>query len=81
MTQKQFEQKYKRLVHTLRSDLVVMGLKAFNSGAINKTEYQDDYRLPKMILTAALKNVSEYYTPPGKDFKFRKEVNNIRHFI
>jgi hypothetical protein len=50
----------------------------FNSSGIDTTKYEDDYRLPKIILTVALENQIRQYSPLSPSDK--KEVKNLQYF-
>ncbi len=51
----------------------------YDSGAIDTSSYENDYVLPKIILTVAIENNARQYTPPD-DKKYGREMANIRHF-
>jgi hypothetical protein len=48
------------------------------SGAIDLEAYENDYRLPKIVLCSALKEASFQYTPLSKDDK--KTLKNLEYF-
>jgi len=52
--------------------------KLLRTGAVDVADYEDDYRLPKIILTAALADCSTMYRPLHDED--RQTVNNLRNF-
>lgn len=50
-------------------------------GAVDYDDYkEDEYILPKMILTVALENCANQYAFPYFDKRYKKEIANLRHF-
>lgn len=50
----------------------------FESGAVDKGGYEDDFMLPKICLTVAIENQAHQYMPLSPEGK--AEVKNLRHF-
>ena len=78
MTKTQFKKKIASMKKDVSKYIDEETLRLFNSGAINKNSYEDNYALPKIILTVALKNLSFQYlplTPEGK-----RESLNLERF-
>ena len=51
--------------------------------AIELEDYKDDYTLPKIILTVALRNCANQYVPWGGGsckISFMEEIKNLEHF-
>lgn len=56
--------------------------KLLDSGAINLDEYEDNYKLPKMMIAAILERQAEKeYCPPYPTRKDNKEIKNMKCFI
>lgn len=56
--------------------------KLLDSGAINLDEYEDNYKLPKMMIAAILERQAEkVYRPPYPTRKDSKEIKNMKCFI
>jgi len=49
-----------------------------NSGAIDIEDYDNDYRLPKLVLCATLKDARWQYEPFNEPDK--KTIKNLEHF-
>lgn len=78
MTKTQFKKKIASMKKDISKYIDEETLRLFDSGAINKNSYEDDYQLPKIVLTVALKSLSFQYlplTPEGK-----REVLNLERF-
>jgi hypothetical protein len=79
MRQKQLVSKVRQL---LRKDLSkIIGAKClelFNSGAIDKESYGNDYLLPKAVLYVALEEVRQSIRPVSDEGK--DAVKNLQHF-
>lgn len=52
--------------------------KLLESGAVDYESYENNFRLPKMLLYVALRNTSSQYYPLTKEG--RKEVKNLLNF-
>ena len=50
----------------------------FDCGAIDTGQYEDNYSLPKIIITVAIENQIHKYSPFTDAAK--KEVKNLKHF-
>ena len=75
MTKKQCMQKVRELAQTMRQDLIEEAERLFDSGAIEKKEYDDDYRLPKILITAAIKRRGDGFSPLADEGK--AELKNL----
>jgi chlorite dismutase len=80
MTREQFTAKFQALLddsdfmgffHKRAKDLL-------NSGAIDLEKYENDFRLPKIILSVVLKEASYQYEPLNHMDK--KTARNLEHF-
>lgn len=80
MTKEQFTARYQELLNNC--DFMEFFNKyakdILSSGAIDLDRYEDNYRLPKMVLCVALKAASWQYTPLNESDK--KTVRNLEHF-
>ena len=79
MTKTQFKRKYRELVKQTADRLIEKGDSALRSGAIDPERFEDNYLLPKIVITAALKS-SIYDWRPLRD-EHRKMVSNLEYFI
>lgn len=78
MTKTQFKEKFSELIEGLEPYIQKKAKELLGSGAIDLKSYGDDFRLPKIILQAALKDAAENFrTPHPLD---KKEVENLSHF-
>lgn len=78
MTKTQFKKKIASMKKDIGKYIDKETLRLFDSGAINKNSYEDDYVLPKIILTTTLKNLSFQYFPLTSEGK--KEALNLERF-
>ena len=53
-------------------------LRLFECGAINTADYEDNFVLPKIILSVALLNCADQYKPLHE--KYLKEQKNLKNF-
>jgi len=78
MDKDQFNQKLETLCEELFFQVSAEANRLFQSGAVDVDSFQDDMRLPKIILCAALHNEAEQYRP--RDKKLLKELRNLTRF-
>ena len=78
MVELEFEEKYEELINTTITKLKEKGLHLFRSGAVNTSEAANDYYLPKLILTAALKEMVWQWSPHTNEA--REELANLEKF-
>lgn len=74
------------LVEEMMPDLVARIIKkakgALESGAINLADYENaPYKPAKMLIAAALADLSFKYMPPHPTLADKKELKNISRFI
>lgn len=50
----------------------------YESGAVDTGAFEDNYLLPKVILTVAIENQVRQYN--GATSQLKKEIRNLRHF-
>lgn len=79
MTQEQLEQKYNELIEQAVEDLKGSLHKIIQSGAVDIQEYDDDYRLPKLIICAASRRLYDQFRPLSKELT--KESYNMYLFL
>jgi hypothetical protein len=53
--------------------------KVLKSGALDLDSYDNDFRLPKVIMCAMLQRLSDQWAPFDKQLK--KDVANLKYFI
>lgn len=56
-------------------------VKLLNSGAINLDEWEDDYRLPHLLLSAALEDMAKQHQPPRPTTKDKSTLKNLKIYI
>jgi len=78
MTRTQFKKKIASMKRDVNKYIDEETIRLFKCGGVDPTSYEDDYILPKIILKAALKNLSFQYMPlsPGG----KREVLNLERF-
>jgi hypothetical protein len=78
MRKPEFESKLYEMIGRLPEALKQEADRLWSSRALDPEVYEDDYRLPKIILTVALENMADQWMPlQDQD---RKTVKNLRHF-
>jgi hypothetical protein len=78
MTDKQIKSKVKELVKTLAADIEHEAIALSRTGAVDASEFDDDYRLPKILVTAAVESRKNGFRPLCTDD--RKHVANLARF-
>lgn len=81
MTEEQVTEKTDKIINDLAMYYRDKVQCALNCGALNLEQYEDNYILPKIIITATLENNASVYMSPYMDNKARKEINNLKKFI
>jgi hypothetical protein len=79
MTKNQFKKKYRELVKNVSVELIQRGEAALKSGAIEISDFGDDYALPKIVITAALNTATYSYRPHHPEHK--DMVKNLNNYI
>ena len=72
-------EKFNEVLDKATDTMRIKAQSAMNSGAINWSDWEDDYLLPKIILCAVLAEEAYDWMPPDK--KDKSEVKNIRAVI
>jgi hypothetical protein len=78
MTKKQFISKLKELTKDLKELVEEEAVRLFESGAIDTKAHDNDYALPKIVLSAVLKREAWQYSP--LDGEGKKYLENLMHF-
>ena len=80
MTKTQFRKKFNELKKTSNKRMTELAEKALASGAINLESWEDDYRLPKVVMTAVCSSL-EWDWSPTSNKELEAEVKNLKCFI
>lgn len=78
MTYQEFWSKYNELKAQIDDHLRDEAKRILSSGSIDREAYDDDYQLPKIILTAALLHEADSWSPITRAGK--RAVKNIGNF-
>ena len=79
MTKEQLKQKYDELCQSAQETLFYKLEVAVASGAIDLGSYDDNYVLPKIVLTAALKSIMSNWQPLSAEWA--DEAKNLELFL
>jgi len=79
MTKKQFLTKVDELSDRTAEDIRVRARKALKQGCVELDDWENDYRLPKIMLTAICNEMAWQWRPHTPEDK--AEVENIKCFI
>ena len=79
MTKKQFTKKFNELKRTTAARITELSDKALKSGAIDLDSWEDNYVLPKIVMTAICRELVNDWKPLDKDY--RKESINLQIFL
>ena len=79
MTKTQFRKKMNELKRQNTEYINGRIEKALNSGAVDLSSYEDDFRLPKTVMCAICYDLAYNWEPFDKALK--KEVKNLRCFL
>jgi hypothetical protein len=78
MEKTDFRQKVSEMIPDLIEGIRKECDRLFECGGIDTSSYDNDYRLPKTILSVAIENQIRQYMPLSDDGK--KVAKNLRHF-
>ena len=78
MDKMQFKEKIDGMIPDLIEGIRKECDKLFDSGGIDPKAYQNDWLLPKIILSVAIENQIWQYKPLSPEGK--KEIANLKHF-
>ena len=70
--------KIKEMLPDVTNGIIKRSENILSSGALNLEAYEDNYVLPKIIMTACLHDIAEAYEPFNK--ADAKTVRNLRNF-
>ena len=79
MTKTQLKKKIKELIKQSNKSMIKNLDKIINSGAIDLTQYENNYILPKICICALFKEERFQYKPLSN--KARKELKNLEYFL
>ena len=79
MNDEQVLEKIEELTDDIANNIRVIAKKALKSGALNTSGYPDGYLLPKIILTACLKELAFQYLPLTEEA--RNVAKNLERFL
>lgn len=79
MDKKCFQDKIKSMEQDTINFIRKESDRLFDCGAIDTESYEDNFILPKIVLTVALENLTKQIAlPDNKEYK--KEIKNLRYF-
>lgn len=78
MTKTQFKRKFKELLTTNNKEMLRLADHYWNSGALDKSSYDDDFVLPKIVMTACCERMVHQWMPFSSEY--RDIVANLKHF-
>ena len=78
MNKADFMAKIKEMLPDLNEAILKEAGKLYSCGGVDTGSFDNDYVLPKIVLTVALENQAFQYMPFHPDYK--KEVKNLRKF-
>lgn len=78
MTKIQFDKQLNKLTREVVRVVGEECQRLLKSGAVDLEAYQNDFMLPKIILSVALKNAAYHFTPLSPEWQ--KEMKNLMHF-
>ncbi len=79
MTKEQFDQRFQELVNRVPALLKERAEYLFNSGAIELGQWEDNYLLPRVIITSCLLELARTNFGPLTP-KTKREVRNLLKF-
>ena len=78
MNEEEFSEKIKELTDDIRQDIIDKAIYFFNSGWVDTERYGNDFRLPKIILSATFEHYMWEYMP--LDHMDKTIVKNLKSF-
>ena len=78
MTKTQLKKRVSSMKKDINQYIDKEAIRLFDSGGIDRDNYENDYLLPKIILTVALHNLSSQYYPHS--LLDRKTAENLKLF-
>lgn len=77
MTKKQFEKRVRTLLRCVTVEALHTSLALYSSGGVDPTRYKDDFVLPRICLTVALKGITKEAC--SRSSECQKEIKNLEH--
>jgi len=78
MDKKDFIEKVEEMSKDITTSIATISLRLFHSGGIDPTEYDNDYRLPKIILSQVLHYLAFQYSPVAP--RDKRSAKNLEYF-
>ncbi len=78
MTKNQCMKRIKSSQKDIRSYILKETERLLNSGGVNLDDYEDEFLLPKVLLTVACKSLVAQYSPYSD--RGKADVKNLAHF-
>ena len=75
MTQEQFTEKFQQLLTGVYREVEAEGHRLFSNGKIAHEDFGNDFALPKIIATVALRHIADGYRPLS--FNYRHLVQEL----
>lgn len=80
-TKEEILQKVNELLENSNEEIKKHIEKALESGCVNLSDYENNWILPKLFLSAAYGRMQRSFEPPKDNKALRKELKNINYFI
>ena len=81
MNKPDFKEKIDTMIPSLMEGIRKECDRLYDSGGIDTSKKrEEDYLLPKMILTIAIENKIQQYIMRSPSMAHKKELSNLRHF-
>lgn len=75
-----FNQKVGELIGSVKDQLRAECVRLFLSGAIDVESYQDNFVLPKIMISVSLRNIADDFSPSRFSAKYSSDMENLKHF-
>jgi len=79
MTKTQFMRKVRQLIKSNNEEILKEALKFQDCGAVNFEDYDNNFALPKIFMSAVCNHLAWQWRPLTAEHK--KTVDNLKHFI
>ena len=81
ITESEFVEKVSALMDTAKDDAITEAKRIYRTNAINPSEYENNYILPKCFLVVRFEHLSETVYPKHiMTPKLKALIKNIKHF-
>jgi len=81
MTEEQFLEKVEKLIPEINDLIRNRAKKILTSGCINLSEYDNNFLLPKLFMSAIGEEIAYQFSPTGNSRKDRQTIKNIQIFL